>query len=64
MNLVSWSISSIVIGFNIKLFIDHLDELNWPLYAVVFGALYFAFVAGLMVVPLNEPAKKEVDPEH
>ncbi|KAI8877488.1 Nramp-domain-containing protein [Backusella circina FSU 941] len=64
MNLASWSISAIVIGFNIKLFIDHLDQLNWPLYAVVFGSLYFAFVAGLMVVPLSAPTTKEADPEH
>jgi len=58
-NIVCWAISFIVIGFNVHLVIDYLDELQWPLYAVVFCVLYFSFVLYLIYIPLEIPDTKE-----
>lgn len=55
MNLIAWSISLIVIGFNVYLFLNYLDDLSWPTYAVVFGLIYFAFVVYLIYMPLEIP---------
>lgn len=55
MNLIAWSISFIVIGFNVYLFLNYLDDLSWPTYAVVFGFIYFAFVVYLIYMPLEIP---------
>ncbi|RCH99041.1 hypothetical protein CU097_015177 [Rhizopus azygosporus] len=55
MNLIAWSISFIVIGFNVYLFLNYLDDLSWPTYAVVFGLIYFAFVVYLIYMPLEIP---------
>lgn len=58
-NIVCWAISFIVIGFNVHLVIDYLDELQWPLYAMVFCVLYFSFVLYLIYIPLEIPDTKE-----
>jgi hypothetical protein len=58
-NFICWMISFTVIGFNIHLIINYLDELNWPVYAVVFCILYFTFVLYLIYIPLEIPASKE-----
>ena len=55
MNLIAWSISFIVIGFNVYLFLNYLDDLSWPTYAVVFGLIYFAFIVYLIYIPLEIP---------
>jgi membrane protein DedA with SNARE-associated domain len=60
-SVICWSISFTVIGFNIHLFINYLDELDWPLYAVVFSIIYFAFVLYLIYTPLEIPEKKEAE---
>lgn len=52
-------ISFIVIGFNIQLFINHLTELDWPIYAVMFSAVYFVFVVYLIWTPIQVPEGKE-----
>jgi phosphotransferase system glucose/maltose/N-acetylglucosamine-specific IIC component len=63
-NVVCWLISFTVIGFNVYLFFNYLDELNWPLYAVVFSVIYFVFVLYLIYIPLEIPTEtKEVDSE-
>ena len=60
-NIVCWIISFIVIGFNVHLVINYLDELQWPLYAVVFCIMYFSFVLYLIYIPLEIPDTKEID---
>ncbi|GAN10342.1 ferrous ion membrane transporter DMT1 [Mucor ambiguus] len=62
-NIVCWAISFIVIGFNVHLVIDYLDELQWPLYAMVFCVMYFSFVLYLIYKPLEIPDTKEMDQE-
>ncbi|KAG1469749.1 hypothetical protein G6F56_003077 [Rhizopus delemar] len=54
-NIVAWLISFIVVGFNIRLFLNYLDDLDWPAYAVIFSLIYFIFVAYLMYIPLEIP---------
>jgi hypothetical protein len=54
-------ISFIVIGFNIQLFVNHLTELDWPIYAVIFSAVYFIFVLYLIWAPLQVPETKETE---
>ncbi|KAI7857412.1 natural resistance-associated macrophage protein-domain-containing protein [Circinella umbellata] len=51
--IVSWSISWIVIGFNIYLFGMFLDEMEWPLWMVLLSVIYLIFVAYLMYNPLE-----------
>ncbi|KAI8989532.1 natural resistance-associated macrophage protein-domain-containing protein [Pilobolus umbonatus] len=65
-NIVYWAISFILIGFNVQLFLNYLEELGWPLYAVTFSVLYFSFVLYLIYIPLDIPITKEmgIDPEH
>jgi hypothetical protein len=58
-NFVCWMISFIVIGFNVYLFINYLQELHWPLYAVVFSIIYFSFVLYLICIPLETFETKE-----
>lgn len=58
-NIACWMISFTVIGFNVHLFINYLQELEWPLYGVVFSILYFAFVLYLIYTPLSTPDTKE-----
>lgn len=60
-NVICWAISFTVIGFNVYLVIDYLDELQWPLYAVVFCVMYFSFVLYLIYKPLEIPDTKEMD---
>lgn len=60
-NIVCWAISFIVIGFNVHLVIDYLDELQWPLYAMVFCGMYFSFVLYLIYKPLEILDTKEMD---
>lgn len=52
-------ISFTVIGFNIHLIVNYLDELKWPIYAMAFCAIYFAFVLYLIYIPLEHPSSKE-----
>ncbi|CAO3630138.1 unnamed protein product [Mucor hiemalis] len=58
-NIACWLISFTVIVFNMHLFANYLQELQWPLYAVVFSILYFAFVLYLVYTPLTTPDTKE-----
>ncbi|CAO3699561.1 unnamed protein product [Rhizopus stolonifer] len=61
-NIVAWLISFIVVGFNIRLFLNYLDDLDWPTYAVTFSLIYFIFVAYLMYIPLEIPSDtKEIE---
>ncbi|KAI8088376.1 natural resistance-associated macrophage protein-domain-containing protein [Thamnidium elegans] len=60
-NIMCWMISFIVIGFNVHLFINYLQELNWPLYAVMFSVTYFSFVVYLIFTPLEIPDTKEAE---
>lgn len=52
-NATAWLVSFIVIGFNVHLFLNYLDDLDWPTYAVIFGFIYFVFVAYLIYIPLD-----------
>ncbi|KAG2199327.1 hypothetical protein INT47_012961 [Mucor saturninus] len=58
-NYVCWMISFIVIGFNVYLFFNYLQELHWPPYAVLFSIIYFSFVLYLIWIPLEVSETKE-----
>ncbi|KAI8975590.1 natural resistance-associated macrophage protein-domain-containing protein [Mycotypha africana] len=63
-NFLCWSISIIVIIFNIYLFLNYLEDLDWPLYGVAFCILYLVFVIYLIYIPLNTPVQKEIEEVH
>ncbi|KAI8372138.1 natural resistance-associated macrophage protein-domain-containing protein [Blakeslea trispora] len=57
-NWICWSISFIVIGFNVHLFINYLQDMNWPLFGILFSVIYFAFVVYLIYIPLDSQKDK------
>jgi len=52
--IVSWLLASILICFNLFLFVVYLEELPNLYVGFVLGIIYFAFVVYLILLPLNE----------
>jgi Mn2+/Fe2+ NRAMP family transporter len=54
---LSWTISWVVVGFNVYLFSMFLDDWGWPIWMVFLSVIYLCFVAYLMYTPLERHHK-------